>query len=179
MSPEAKRVAIALAGLAALGALALVVWPRDSGGRAGVEGGDGVIDAPSSAGGAGGSTPAGGDGGVAAELGDPRRARAGDEGDEDDDHGQDRSTEGRTDGAVPYVATPPYQPPTEDLVVLTPAELNRRRLEQVGLIEERIEALDREIEGTVDSMHRTSLMARREHLEARRAELLAEVASGR
>lgn len=89
---------------------------------------------------------------------------------------QDQSTEGRTDGAVPYVATPPYASPTEDLVVLTPEALNQRRLEQVGLIERQIAELDRSIQAAPEGPMTPSLLARREHLEGRRADLLAAIA---
>ncbi len=89
---------------------------------------------------------------------------------------QDQSTEGRSDGAVPYVATPPYASPTEDIVVLTPEALNQRRLEQVGLIERQIAELDQSIEAAPDGPMTPSLMARREHLEGRRADLLAAIA---
>jgi len=113
------------------------------------------------------------DGGLEALAGDPRAGV----GERRDDPGQAETFEGRTDGAVPLDedTTPPYAPP-EDVDRLTPEELDRRRLQQVGTIEQRIEALDQQIAAApADSSLRGVLESRREHLEQRRAELLSTV----
>ncbi|MCB9598071.1 MAG: hypothetical protein H6719_35480 [Sandaracinaceae bacterium] len=93
----------------------------------------------------------------------------------DDPGGQDESVEGRSDGAVPFVAEAPYQSPTDDVQVLSPAELRSRRLEQVALIEQSIADIDRQIALAPGTPNRVMLLGRREHLEARRAELLSVV----
>ncbi|MEZ4336898.1 MAG: hypothetical protein R3B82_09745 [Sandaracinaceae bacterium] len=181
MTSESRRVAIAIAGLVGIVVLVALAWPREGGSPFGGGSVGGSSQARHPGGGVGDLVDPRRDAGAAdvEETADGRRRTGGGDDPSDVEHGQDQSVVGRTDGAVPYVATPPYQSPTEGVVELTTAELNRRRLEQVGLIEQQIASLDQEIEATVDGPRRTSLMARREHLEGRRADLLAVVADER
>jgi len=170
--PSSQRARLLTAGVLVAGLAGLAVWALSG---AGPRRGPGSPDAR------GGALPevlvlrdgsVFADGSVGARAGD-RRGGAGDR----DDPGQAETFDGRTDGAVPLdeETTPPYAPP-DDVVRLTPEELNERRLQQVGLIEQRIDALTDQIEAAPpDSSLRGILEVRREHLEERRGELLSAV----
>lgn len=118
--------------------------------------------------------PAWPEGGVP-EGGRVGSGRTGEPGAADDPYAQDETTESGWDGAVPLPddVVPPYQSPPG--VELTRPELNRRRLEQVGLIDRRIEALREQIRAAPEGGLRGVLEARRAHLEERRTELLESV----
>lgn len=170
--PSNKRPWLLAGGVVLVGLAGLALWALSDGGPGRESGSPGA---------GGGELPevlVRRDGSVVADgstdgIAGDSRGGAGDR----DDPGQAETFDGRTDGAVPLDegTTPPHAPP-DDVVRLTPEQLDERRLQQVGRIEERIEALDEEIAASpADSSLRGILETRREHLEQRRAQLLSAV----